>query len=89
FWKIRFPQAVAAMWPSLSSQYIFLFLTTGVIAEIGVEDLTSAGLFIDSRTFRSFEVFLTLTVLYVLMALGFKALLALAERSLFQWRHVR
>ncbi|MEL7303698.1 MAG: hypothetical protein AAGJ53_08390, partial [Pseudomonadota bacterium] len=54
-----------------------------------IEDLTSAGLFIDSRTFRSFEVFLTLTVLYVLMALGFKALLALAERSLFQWRHVR
>ncbi|MEL6299336.1 MAG: amino acid ABC transporter permease [Pseudomonadota bacterium] len=89
FWQITFPQAVAAMWPSLTSQYVFLFLTTGVIAEIGVEDLTSAGLFIDSRTFRSFEVFITLTALYVAMALAFKAALKLTEHSLFHWRHAR
>ncbi|MEM9575151.1 MAG: amino acid ABC transporter permease, partial [Pseudomonadota bacterium] len=64
FRKIIFPQAVAASFPSLNSQFIFLFLTTGVISEIGVTDLTNAGLFIDSRTFRSFEVFITLTVIY-------------------------
>ena len=60
------------MFPSLSSQFIFIFLTTGVISEIGVNDLTHAGLFIDSRTFRSFEIFIILTVLYLLMALFFK-----------------
>ena len=43
-----------------------------MISEIGARDLTYAGVFIDSRTFRSFEVFLTLTVLYVLMSLAFK-----------------
>ena len=37
------------IYPSLSSQIIFLFLTTGIILEIGVVDLTHAGLFIDSR----------------------------------------
>ena len=85
FRKIVFPQAVATMYPSLNSQFIFLFLTTGIIAEIGVTDLTSAGLFIDSRTFRSFEVFLTLTVLYIAMALSFKAALNLAYRRMFRW----
>ena len=89
FRKIIFPQAVANMYPSLNSQFIFLFLTTGVISEIGVEDLTSAGLFIDSRTFRSFEVFITLTVIYVGMALSFKAILALAHRRLFFWKAAR
>lgn len=69
------PQALIKMYPSLSSQFIFLFLTTGIISEIGVVDLTHAGLFIDSRTFRSFEVFITLTVLYCLIALGLKAIL--------------
>ncbi|MFY0615166.1 MAG: amino acid ABC transporter permease [Hyphomicrobiaceae bacterium] len=86
FTQITLPQAFAAMYPSLNSQFIFLFLTTGVIAEIGVEDLTSAGLFIDSRTFRSFEVFITLTVIYVALALAFKMLLKLLERRLFAWQ---
>jgi len=83
FRKIVLPQSVQRMFPSLSSQFIFLFLTTGIIAEIGVRDLTQAGMFIDSRTFRSFEVFLTLTAIYVVMSLAFKTALALAHRRLF------
>ena len=75
FKSVIVPQALIKMYPSLSSQFIFLFLTTGVISEIGVVDLTHAGLFIDSRTFRSFEVFITLTVMYGLIALIFKTIL--------------
>lgn len=86
FWKIIFPQAVANMYPALNSQFIFLFLTTGLISEIGVRDLTFAGLFIDSRSFRSFEVFFTLTVLYILISLGFKAALRLLHNVTFRWK---
>ena len=77
------------MYPSLNSQFIFLFLTTGIISEIGVTDLTWAGLFIDSRNFRSFEIFFTLTIIYLLMSLGFKTLLALLHDRLFKWKVVR
>ena len=73
FGSIIVPQTLIKMFPSLSSQFIFLFLTTGVISEIGVEDLTHAGLYIDSRTFRSFEVFIILTALYVAIAIFMKA----------------
>ncbi len=89
FRLIILPQAVSSMYPSLTSQFVFLFLTTGVISEIGVRDLTYAGIFIDSRTFRSFEVFITLTGLYMLMALAFKAALALLHRRLCNWAYVR
>lgn len=89
FFKIVLPQSIAQMFASLSSQFIFLFLTTGVISEIGVRDLTFAGLFIDSRTFRSFEVFITLTVLYILLSLAFKALMRLIEKRAFRWRDAR
>ena len=85
FALIVFPQAVAGMYPALNSQFVFLFLTTGIISEIGVRDLTYAGIFIDSRTFRSFEVFVVLTVLYVLSALSFKALLRLGQQRFFPW----
>lgn len=89
FRKIILPQAIAKMYPSLASQFIFLFLTTGVISEIGVNDLTQAGKYIDSRTFRTFEVFLTLTVLYIGIALGFKFLLAAIQRYFFEWQVAR
>lgn len=89
FRKIIFPQAFAASYPSLNSQFIFLFLTTGVISEIGVTDLTNAGLFIDSRTFRSFEVFLTLTTIYIAIALGFKTILRAFYQRAFSWRDAR
>lgn len=87
--KVLLPQAIATMVPAIGAQYIFLFLTTGVISEIGVTDLTQAGLFIDSRTFRSFEVFLTLTAIYILLSLFFKALLAVLQRYLFAWQTIR
>jgi polar amino acid transport system permease protein len=89
FGKIILPQAVAKMYPSLASQFIFLFLTTGVISEIGVNDLTQAGKFIDSRTFRTFEVFFTLTVIYIAISLCFKVILALLQRRFFAWQVAR
>jgi len=89
FFKIILPQAIAKMYPSLASQFIFLFLTTGVISEIGVNDLTQAGKFIDSRTFRTFEVFFTLTVLYIGISLTFKIILAGLQQRLFAWQVAR
>jgi len=72
FRKIVLPHTLIKMFPSLSSQFIFIFLTTGIISEIGVNDLTHAGLFIDSRTFRTFEIFIILSILYVALSLLFK-----------------
>lgn len=89
FFKIILPQAIARMYPSLTSQFIFLFLTTGVISEIGVNDLTQAGKFIDSRTFRTFEVFFTLTAIYIVISLCFKFALALLQQHLFKWQTAR
>ena len=89
FFLVITPVAVASMFASLNSQFIFLFLTTGIISEIGVADLTQSGLYIDSRTFRTFEVFLVLTGLYILISMLFKTALAVIERALFPWKFVR
>lgn len=82
---IILPQAIANVYPSLTSQFVFLFLTTGLISEIGVEDLTWAGRFVADRTFRDFEVFITLTVLYMLMVYFFMGSLLLIKRMVFPW----
>ena len=86
FYKIIFPLAVSKVFPSISSQFIFLFLTTGIISEIGVVDLTQAGIFIDSRTFRTFEVFITLTILYIALSIFLKSILSVLQKYFFRWQ---
>lgn len=86
---IVLPQALALVYPSLVSQFIFLFLTTGIISEVGIEELTWSGRFIADRTFRDFEVYLVLTLAYILLALGFRLTLYLLGRWLFPWQKVR
>ena len=86
FYKIIFPLAVSKVFPSISSQFIFLFLTTGIISEIGVVDLTQAGIFIDSRTFRTFEVFITLTMLYIALSIFLKSILSVLQKYFFKWQ---
>ena len=86
FYKIIFPLAVSKVFPSISSQFIFLFLTTGIISEIGVVDLTQAGIFIDSRTFRTFEVFISLTILYIALSIFLKSILSILQKYFFKWQ---
>ena len=89
FVKIIFPQGLCMVYPALNSQFIFFFLTTGIISEIGVKELTQAGVYIDSRTFRSFEVFFTLTILYIFLSLMLKTALKFIYNRIFFWAEFR
>ena len=89
FTSIVLPQAIARVFPSLTSQFVFLFLTTGLISEIGVEDLTWAGRFISDRNFRDFEVYLVLTAVYMCMSWLFILLLNGIKRKAFPWWGVK
>lgn len=89
FFLIVLPQAIAKVYPSLVSQFVFLFLTTGIISELGIEELTWSGRFIADRTFRDFEVFLVLTLIYVLLALVFKTIFHFGGQRIFPWVNPR
>lgn len=86
FFLIVMPQALSNVYPSIVSQFVFLFLTTGIISEIGIEELTWSGRFIADRTFRDFEVYLVLTACYVVMAILFRVFFTLLGRRVFPWQ---
>ena len=73
------------VWTTSGPSETDVAVKNGIISEIGVQDLTHAGLFIDSRSFRSFEVFTTLTLLYLGLSLIFKYILARANLILFPY----
>ena len=67
-------QASKAVYPALASQFILLMLATSIASQIGADELFHAGAYVDSRTFRSFEVYAVITTVYVILALIFRAL---------------
>lgn len=60
--------ALRAIYPSLTSQFILLTLTTSVASAISAYELTSVGQIIESNSFRSFEVYGSVTLLYFVMS---------------------
>lgn len=75
--------ALRAIYPSLSSQFILLTLTTAICTSISAYELTSVGQRIEAETFRSFETYFTLTGIYLMISLGTMWLLAAIGRRVF------
>ncbi|MEO0350137.1 MAG: amino acid ABC transporter permease [Cyanobacteria bacterium P01_A01_bin.15] len=75
--------AVATVYPALTSQMVLLLLLSSVVSQISTRELTFVGNFLRSRTFRDFEVYVTLALIYIVLALGFKLLAQLCHRRLF------
>jgi polar amino acid transport system permease protein len=76
--------AVKAIFPALSSQFILLMLGSSVAATIAADELTEAANNLESRTFRSFEVYAVATLMYLTMSLSFNALFDWLHRWLFR-----
>lgn len=60
--------ALRSIYPSLVSQFILLTLTTSVASAVSAYELTSVAQTIESNSFRSFEVYGTVTALYFAMS---------------------
>lgn len=89
FRAIVLPPALSQAYPALTSQFVLVFLGSAVISQISAPDLTFQAQFLQSRTFRAFEIYFVVTAMYVVMALGFKLIFARAESVLFPWKGAR
>jgi polar amino acid transport system permease protein len=60
--------ALRAVYPSLTSQFVLLTLTTSIASAVSAFELTSVAKRIESDSFRSFEVYGTVTLMYLVMS---------------------
>ena len=77
--------AFRVIFPALSGQFVLLLLTTSIVSSISAEELTSVSQSIDSMTFRSFEVYIVATLLYLCMSLLFSTLFKVVGRTCFSY----
>ncbi|GGF77643.1 ABC transporter permease [Azorhizobium oxalatiphilum] len=79
---VIFP-ALKAIYPALTSQFILLMLTSSVVSAISAEELTAIANNLQAQTFRSFEIYIVVTAMYLAMSLMFAAAFELIYRVVF------
>ena len=69
YWHVVLRPAVERVYPSLTSQFILLMLASSITSQISVSDLTGNANFIQGASFRPMETYLTIGLIYLLLAL--------------------
>ena len=77
---VRFPMALRIALPSLSNTYVSLFKDTSIASAIAVPELAYGMRWIEIQTFRTMEVYLLATPIYLLTSYAILMLLRLVER---------
>lgn len=65
---IVLPPATERVYPALVSQIVLIMLSTSITSQISVEELSAAGNALQSETFRSFETYVVVAVIYLVLA---------------------
>jgi polar amino acid transport system permease protein len=84
FYKVELFQAMRVVFPALSSQFVLLLLGSSLVSAIAANELTAKANDIQSRTFRSFEVYLVVTAMYFIIATAFSMALEAIDRLVFR-----
>jgi polar amino acid transport system permease protein len=77
--------ALRAIYPALAGQFILLTLTSSICSSISAYELTSVAQRIESDTFRSFEVYFTITLMYLAISWILMAGFAVISRQIFSY----
>lgn len=75
FTRVVIPPALKRVWPALVSQIIIVMLGSSVCGQISTEELSYAAAVIRASTFRTFEPFIIVMLIYLLLAIGLRRLL--------------
>ena len=64
--------AMERVYPALASQGVLLMLASSITSQISAEELTATANLVQSDTYRSFEVYMIVAVVYVLLSMLYR-----------------
>jgi polar amino acid transport system permease protein len=73
--------ALRNIYPALTSQFIILMLFSSLVSVISANDLSSVAGHVQSVTFKSFEVYIIVTIIYFVMSSAMSAIFSLIYRE--------
>ncbi len=64
--------AMERVYPALSSQFVLLMLASSITSQISAEELTAVANNVQSDTYRSFEVYIVVAVVYLALSVLYR-----------------
>ncbi|HEY9345929.1 MAG TPA: amino acid ABC transporter permease [Inquilinus sp.] len=86
YWDVILRPALERVYPALTSQFVLMMLSSSVTSQISAEELTAIANNIQSDTFRPFETYIVVALLYLAMALLLKFGFHLLGQAIFPRR---
>ena len=80
--KIVLPQAVKAVLPTYTSEFIVLVKETSVASFIAVMDLTKSGDMIRNATYNAWIPLLTCAIIYLILTVGLTKIFSAVEKRM-------
>lgn len=80
-WRIIIPQAIRICIPSVVNQWCITIKDTSIISVIGLAELTKMGQTIIARTYRSFEVWIMVGIMYFIVIYLLTVLARIVEKK--------
>ena len=77
---IILPQAFKNILPPLGNEFIAMLKDSSLVSVIGFEELTRRGQLIIAQTYGSFEIWMTVAILYLIMTLAISRFVAWLEK---------
>ena len=68
YWDVILRPALERVYPALTSQFVLMMLASSITSQISAEELTAVANNIQSLTFRAFETYIVVAVLYLILA---------------------
>src|SRR5690349_6913192 len=78
--------AIERVYPALSSQFVLLMLASSITSQISAEELTATANLVQSDTYRSFEVYMIVAVVYLALSALYRLALWVIGLVLFERR---
>jgi len=76
------PQAVKKILPPLSGQFISTIKDSAIVSVISIQELTFQGMELMSSTYLTFEIWITITVLYLILTFSLSVAVSRLEKHL-------
>lgn len=77
---IIMPQAFKRIIPPLGNEFIAMLKDSSLVSVIGFEELTRRGQLIIARTYASFEIWMAVAIIYLVMTFAVARLVGMLER---------
>ncbi|MBP1703659.1 MAG: polar amino acid transporter, inner rane subunit [Chloroflexi bacterium] len=86
YWQVMryilLPQAVRNVLPALGNEFIAMLKDSALVSVLGVQDITQLGKVYSASTFKFFETYSVVAMLYLVMTLGLAMFIRWVEQRL-------